>query len=242
MLVNADTQGVTAETALPSQPQAALWLGDAKNAMQLSSFYLKRLKNLSVVKDDQLLATGWHQVSACATDDSLLIVHIPLPAIGMLEQDRMRVINKVFAQHFQSVLQRYLRDELGLCYAVFVMPHVQVEREGLVCAVQSSKVEAHLLLKEISQCLMTFLQGQRECLPATHADILLQISQLEQGAQHVEHLSHRLFRRWSEQRLEKDAKEEDKTAQLLSFADIEKYYDAIQDEKSWFILSNQHAS
>ena len=242
LLVNTDNPSATTEIALPSQPQAALWLGDANSAMQLSPFYLKRLKNLSVVKDAQLLATGWHQVSACATDDSLLIVHIPLPAIGMLEQDRMRVINKVFAQHFQSVLQRRLRDELGLCYAVFVMPHVQVEREGLVCAVQSSKVEAHLLLKEISQCLMTFLQGQRECLPATHADILLQISQLEQGAQHVEHLSHRLFRRWSEQRLEKDAKEEDTTAQLLTFADIEKYYDAIQDEKSWFILSNQHAS
>ena len=122
------------------------------------------------------------------------------------------------------------------------MPHVQVEREGLVCAVQSSKIEAHHLLKEVSQCLMGFLKVQRGRLPAMHADVLLQVSQIEQSSQQIEYLSHRLFRRWCEQRLEIDAKEEIQAAQLLTFDDIEKYYDALQDEKSWFILSNQHAS
>lgn len=242
LLINTANPSSTAEVALPGQPQAALWLGDASSATRLSSFYLKRLKNLSIVKDAQPLVAGWYQVSACATDDSLLVVHMPLPAIGMLEQDRMRVINKVFAQYFQSVLQRFLRDERGLCYAVFVMPHVQVEREGLVCAVQSSKIEAHHLLKEVSQCLMGFLKVQRGRLPSMHADVLLQISQIEQNSQQIEYLSHCLFRRWCEQRLEIDAKEEIQAAQLLTFDDIEKYYDALQDEKSWFILSNQFAS
>lgn len=239
MLASANSPVVAAETVLAYQPQSALWLGEPTGLGQLDPLYVQRLKILAAVTEAQSSTSGWHQVSDSRTDDALLIVHMPLSAMAMVEKDLLRVINKVFAQHFQSFLQRRLRDELGLCYAVFVMPHTQVSREGLVCAVQSSKVDASRLLEEIRQCLVGFQALLTEHLSILHTDALLQAEQLEQGTQSLEFVSQMLFRHWREQRLTLGLREEIQAIRLIKYADFEKYYQAIQDSNRWFVLSNQ---
>ncbi len=238
-LSGTNSSAIVAEVSLASQAQSALWLGAPLATQLLDERYLQRLQSLPVASSVQPCSVGWQQVTDSRSDDALLIVHIPLPAVSTVEKDRMRVVNKVFSQYFQSALQRYLRDERGLCYAVFVMPSAQAEREGLVCAVQSSKVSAAQIFTEIKQCLNEFQTLLSESLPRLRADVLIQAEQLEQKTLGIERLSVMMFRHWREQRLELGFREEAQAARLLMSNDIEAYYQAIQNHANWFLLSNQ---
>lgn len=227
---------------LSNQPQSALWLGAAEAIEQINPLYLQRLKAFPTRSEMSDAPSGWQQVSDSASTDTVLVVYMPCSTQCILEQDQMRAINKVFAQYFQSELQQRLRDELGLCYAVFVMPHTQAEREGLVCAVQSSKVDALHLCTEIRQCLMTFKTSLTERISALHADILLQAQQLEQGAQSLESCSDMLFRHWREQRITQGLQEEVQALRSVSASTIERYHQALEDQSRWLLLSNQASS
>ena len=132
----------TAMLYLANQPQAALWLGGSDPLSQIEPRYLQRLEDFTPKAHAQASPSGWRCVSDSGTDDALLVVHIPLPAGTATSKDQMRLISRVFAQHWQAVLQRYLREQRGLCYAVGVLRYAQGEHEGSSCAVQSSKVSA----------------------------------------------------------------------------------------------------
>ena len=238
ILIGNSPAEIDTEIALVDWPQAALWLGEAAVAGQLEQRFLQRLQNFTAIADRQAAATGWQHVSDSSAD-ALLVLYIPLALASAFVMDQQRIINKVFAQQFQSILQRRLRDELGLCYAVFVLPHVQIEREGLVCAVQSSKVSALRLLAEIKQCLVDFESKLSEHVPALLMNAVQQIEQLRQLGQSLEYVSQRLFRHWSEQRLVTGWQDEIQAASLLTAEDIEKYYLDLQDQKRWLLLSNQ---
>jgi len=235
------TAPAPAQITLAAQPQVALWLGAADHAGLLESCYLQRLHTFSAASHPLAAATGWQHLDESGTDDALLIVHIPLAATAVAEKDRLRLVNRVFAQHLQTALQRHLREQRGLCYAVFVLPYAQGEHEGLSCAVQSSKASAAQLLSEIKQCLAEYLADMPQQLPALQADLLAQTEQLQQGALGLERLSQMLFRHWREQRLEQGWQEEIQAAQLVSAADIQHYAQSIQNHSNWLLLSNQSA-
>ena len=228
-----------AQISLAAQPQVALWLGAADHAGLLEACYLQRLQTLSGVSPPLAAASGWQQVYDSGTEDALLIVHIPLPARAIVEKDRLRLLNRVFAQHLQTALQRYLREQRGLCYAVFVLPYAQGEHEGLSCAVQSSKVSAAQLLIEIKQCLADYHAALDQHLPTLLAELGLQVQQLVQGALGLERLSQMLFRHWREQRLGLGLAAEIQAAQLVTAEDIQSYAQAIQNQQHWLLLSNQ---
>ena len=227
---------------LASQPQAALWLGDSDVLSQIKPRYLHRLGAFSPKVNMQRSPSGWRIVSDSGTDDALLVVHIPLPVDTGASKDQLRLINRVFAQHWQAVLQRYLREQRGLCYAVFVLPYAQGEHEGLSCAVQSSKVRAAQLLLEIQQCQADYYAAIAQHLPTLLADLRIQTDQLQHGALGIDRLSQMLFRHWSEQRLETGAAEELQAVQALTAKDIQRYVHAIQDHQHWLLLSNQPAN
>ncbi len=227
------------DISLAEQKQSALWLGSALMADVLDERYLQRLQKLVDTVSVQPYSAGWQYVTDSRSDDALLVIHMPLPAISIAEKDRMRVVNKVFSQYFQSALQRYLRDERGLCYAVFVMPSALANNEGLVCAVQSGKVSAAQIRVEIRHCLNAIEERLPELLPRLHAEVLVQAEQLEQGDLGLDGLSQMMFRHWREQRLETGCGEEAHAARLVTYTDIEKYYSAIQSHSNWFLLSNQ---
>lgn len=227
-----------AEIALATAPQSALWLGAAEYAVLLEARYLQRLQPLNRVAVSQA-ATGWQQVPESSTEDALLVVHMPLPAEDIQHKDRLRLINRVFAQHFQTALQRTLRDEQALCYAVFVLPYAEGEHEGLVCAVQSSKVSAAQLFAELRQCLADFQSQLPEQIDAVLAEITVQTTQLQQGALGVERSSAMLFRHWREQRLSKGVQAEVQAQEYVSAELIEHYCQALQEHNRWLLLSNQ---
>lgn len=238
VLVANGTAEAAVEIALADQPQAALWLAEAAAADQLETRFLQRLQVLSASTVQLTALTGWQQVRD-SSSDALLVLYIPMTAPSVSVLDRMRVINKVFAQYFQSLLQRRLRDELSLCYAVFALPHMQLEREGLVCAVQSSKVSACALLAEVEHCLAEFMTSLAEHLAKLRANVVLQIEQLEQRGQSPESVSQRLFRHWCEQRLGSGWQDEVASIGLLTDEDFANYFAMIQDQKNWLLLSNQ---
>lgn len=229
-----------AEIALAIAPQSALWLGAAQYAQRLDSRYLQRLQPLSQMVNISPAVTGWQQVHDGGTEDALLVVHIPLPATEIHHKDRLRIVNRVFAQHFQTALQRYLRDEQALCYAVFVLPYAEGEHEGLACAVQSSKVSAVQLLSEIRQCLAEFQARLPEHLQALQADIRVQTAQLQHSLG-VERSSAMLFRHWREQRLTSGVQAEVQAQEHVSAELIARYCQALQEHSRWLLLSNQSA-
>lgn len=232
----------TAMLDLANQPQAALWLGGSDPLSQIEPRYLQRLEDFTPKAHAQPSPSGWRCVSDSGTDDALLVVHIPLPAGTATSKDQMRLISRVFAQHWQAVLQRYLREQRGLCYAVFVLPYAQGEHEGLSCAVQSSKVSAAQLLLEIQDCLADYYAAIAQHLPALLADLRSQAHQLQQGALGIDRLSQMFFRYWCEQRLETGAAQELHTVQALTAEDLQCYVHAIQDQQHWLLLSNQPAN
>lgn len=238
-LAGAKSTAVETDITLASQPQAALWLGVTEPTGLFEQRYLKRLQNFSAAIDVQPAATGWQQVRNSGSDDALLVVYMPLPGKSIVEQDRMRMINRVYAQHFQTVLQRYLRDEHALCYAVFVLPYTQGDYEGLVCAVQSSKVSANQLLKEIKQCLANYHAQLSVQINTLQADVLLQIELLEKYAYGMQRSSEMLFRHWREQHLEFGLQAEIQAVQQISTDEIMQYCQMLQEHTRWFVLSNQ---
>ena len=238
-LVGAEQVSGTGQMAWAGQVQSALWLGQSLPEDALPEHYVQRLQRLPSNQAEQRCLLGWQCVVDDATADAVLIVHIPLPAINSADKDRMRAVNRVLSRHVQSALQRSLRDERGLCYAVLVMPSAQVEHEGLVCAVQSSKVSAARILTEIQHCLADFQTTLPARLLVLLTEILAQAEQLKHGRLSAEHLSQMLFRHWFEQRLATGLAEEARAVRSLSTADIEQYCQTIQDHQRWFILSNQ---
>lgn len=230
-----------AEIALATAPQSALWLGAAQYAQRLDSHYLQRLQPCNSAVDTPKAATGWQQVPDSGTEDVLLVVHIPLPATEIHHKDRLRIVNRVFAQHFQTALQRSLRDEQALCYAVFVLPYAEGEHEGLACAVQSSKVSAVQLLSEIRQCLAEFQARLPEYLQVLQADIRVQTAQLQQHSLGVERSSAMLFRHWREQRLTSGVQAEVQAQEHVNAELIARYCQALQEHSRWLLLSNQSA-
>lgn len=242
VLAGAKGLDIASEVILAEQPQAALWLGASEQTAVLEQRYLQRLTALNTAVATPLAATGWEQASASGSDDALLVLYIPLPGENIVEQDRMRVINRVCAQHLQTLLQRYLRTDRALCYAVFVLPYAQGDYEGLVCAVQSSTVSAAQLLEEIKQCLADFKTQLAEHIEALHADLKRQAEPLEQGALGMEYGRAMLFRHWREQRLAMGVQEEIQAAQQICSAEIEQYCQALQQHAQWLLLSNQSAA
>ncbi|MDY0191100.1 MAG: insulinase family protein [Desulfuromonas sp.] len=226
---------------LANQAQSALWLGAPLAIDQLDVRYLQRLQAWSTSASPPPYCSGWTQLNDSGSEDALLIVQMSWPSGSRIQQDQMRLVNKVFSRYFQSVLQRHLRDERGLCYVVFVMPSASAEYAGLVCAVQSSKISAAQILDEIKQCLNDVQGRLTESLLRLRADLLLQAEQLEQQTFGIEALSDMLFRHWREQRQASGFQEEAHAARLLTDADIESYYKAIQNDAQWFVLSNQPA-
>lgn len=239
----AGAQGSTdePEIALAGRPQTALWLGAVDGATLLKQNYLQRLQTFSAVTNVPAAAIGWQQVKDSGSDDALLVVYIPMPATGIAEQDRMRMINRVFAQHFQTALQRYLRDELALCYAVFVLPYAQGDYEGLSCSVQSSKVSAAQLFDEIRQYLACFKIQFSGIIETLQAEVAVQAEQLEQGVWGLERQSQMLFRHWRELRLELGLQEEIQAVLHVDKGTIEKYCLTLAEHSKWLILSNQTA-
>lgn len=229
------------EIALATAPQSALWLGAAEYAVLLEARYLKRLQPLSHAADTSPTVTGWQQVHDNSTEDALLVVHIPLPAEDIQHKDQQRLLNRVFAQHLQTAVQRTLRDEQALCYAVFVLPYAEGEHEGLTCAVQSSKVSAAQLLSELRQCLAEFQARLPEHLQALQADIRVQTAQLQQHSLGMERSSAMLFRHWREQRLTSGVQAEVQAQEYVSAELIERYCQALQVHSRWLLLSNQSA-
>ncbi|HKM26546.1 MAG TPA: insulinase family protein [Thiopseudomonas sp.] len=242
VLAGAKGLDVASEITLLDQPQAALWLGASEHAAVLEQRYVQRLTALNTVVTTAPAATGWEQASASGSDDALLVLYIPLTGENIIEQDRMRVINRVCAQHLQTLLQRYLRTDRALCYAVFVLPYAQGDYEGLVCAVQSSTVSAVQLVEEIKQCLADFQTQLAEYIEMLHADIKRQVEPLEQGALGIEYGRAMLFRHWREQRLEVGVQAETQAAQQICSAEIEQYCQALQQHAQWLLLSNQSAT
>lgn len=155
------------------------------------------------------------------------------------EIDRLRLLNQVVAQYLQQALQYYLRDEKGLCYAVFAQPYAQGDYEGLTCAVQSNKVGAARLLAEIKYCLADLLQRLANDWAGLKADLEALKNQLAQGDLGYEQLSVILFRHWREQRLHTGLLAEVEAQQQLSFEVFAEYCQALQDTQRWLLLSNQ---
>ena len=230
-----------AEIALAIAPQSALWLGSTEYPALLEARYLQRLQPLSQMVNTSPAVMGWQQVHDGGTEDALLVVHIPLPAQDTQHKDRLRIVNRVFAQHFQTALQRSLRDEQALCYAVFVLPYAEGEHEGLACAVQSSKVSAVQLLSEIRQCLAEFLARLPEHLQVLQADIRAQTAQLQQHSLGVDRSSAMLFRHWREQRLTSGVQAEVQAQEHVNAELIARYCQALQEHSRWLLLSNQSA-
>lgn len=228
-----------AEIALAAASQRAVWLGAAQYAQVLESRYVQRLQPLSSILSMSEAATGWQQVHDSGTDDALLVVHIPLPATDIKHKDRLRIVNRVFAQHLQTALQRSLRDEQALCYAVFVLPYAEGEYEGLACAVQSSKVSTVQLLSKIRQCLADFQTQLSVHIEVLLADIAMQTTQLQLGALGLERISAMLFRHWREQRLGAGIQDEVRAQAYVSADLIEHYCQALQVRSRWLLLSNQ---
>ena len=228
-----------AEIALAAASQRALWLGATQYAHRLEPRYLQRLQPLSSSLSGSEAATGWQQVHDSGSDDALLVVYIPLPATDIKEKDRLRMLNRVFAQHLQTALQRSLRDKQALCYAVFAQAYAEGEHEGLALAVQSSKVSAAQLLSEIRQCLAGFQTQLSVQIEALLADIAVQITQLQQGALGLERSSAILFRHWREQRLTTGVQAEVQAQAYVSSELIEHYCQALQEHSRWLLLSNQ---
>lgn len=230
-----------AEITLASVPQSALWLGAVQYAALLEARYVQRLQPLSYTADTPKAAVGWQQVHDSGSDDALLVVHIPLPATEIQHKDRLRSLNRVFAQHLQTALQRSLRDEQALCYAVFVLPYAEGEYEGLACALQSSKVSAALLLSKLRQCLASFYTQLPEHLQALLGDVAIQTAQLQQETLELERSSAMLFRHWREQRLTSGMQAEIRAQEGVSSELIERYCHVLQEHRHWLILSNQAA-
>ena len=228
-----------AEIALAAASQRALWLGATQYAHRLEPRYLQRLQPLSSSLSRSEAATGWQQVHDSGSDDALLVVYIPLPATDIKEKDRLRMLNRVFAQHLQTALQRSLRDKQALCYAVFAQAYAEGEHEGLALAVQSSKVSAAQLLSEIRQCLAGFQTQLSVQIEALLADIAVQTTQLQQGALGLERSSAILFRHWREQRLTTGVQAEVQAQAYVSSELIEHYCQALQEHSRWLLLSNQ---
>ena len=229
------------EIALATAPQSALWLGAAEYAALLEARYVQRLQPLSQMVNTSSAVTGWQQVHDNSTEDALLVVHIPLPAQDIQHKDQQRLLNRVFAQHLQTAVQRTLRDEQALCYAVFVLSYAEGEHEGLVCAVQSSKVSAAQLFAELRQCLADFQARLPEHLQALQVDIRVQTAQLQQHSLGMERSSAMLFRHWREQRLTSGVQAEVQAQEYVSAELIEHYCQALQVHSRWLILSNQSA-
>ncbi len=228
-----------AEIALAAASQSAVWLGSAQYAQVLESRYVQRLQPLSSILSRSEAATGWQQVHDSGSDDALLVVYIPLSATDIKEKDCLRLLNRVFAQHLQTALQRSLRDEQALCYAVFVQPYAEGEHDGLALAVQSSKVSAAQLLSEIRQCLADFQTQLSVHIEVLLADIAVQTTQLQQGGLGLERISTMLFRHWREQRLGVGLQDEVHAQAYVSADLIEHYCQALQVRSRWLLLSNQ---
>ena len=227
------------QIALAAAPQNALWLGAVEYAQRLDSRYLQRLQPLSRAVDTPKAVTGWQQVHDGGTEEALLVVHIPLPAQDIQHKDRLRLLNRVFAQHLQTALQRSLRDEQALCYAVFVLPYAEGEHEGLACAVQSSKVSAAQLLSEVRQCLADFQAQLPEHIEVLLTDSAAQTTQLQQGTLGVERSSSMLFRHWREQRLGSGLQDEMQAQEFVNAELIARYCRALPECSRWLLLSNQ---
>lgn len=224
---------------LASAAQYALWLGDLAGIAQLPQAALQRLQPLPPTPLKAKVATGWHQVHDSGSEDALLVIYIPLPAQSIPAQDRLRPLNRVIAQHLHSALQRTLRDEQGLCYAVFVLPYAQGDFEGLSCAVQSSQVSVAYLIQAIRQCLADFHAQLPQHRAALLAAVAEQAQLLASGELSVEQLSTLAFRHWREQRLHSGLQAEVQAQVELDDEQLDAYCQALQAHQQWCILSNQ---
>ncbi len=226
--------------ALAAQPQSALWLGGTEASLQaLELRFAKRLQPIGSAPESAVAASGWQQIAEGSAGEALLVLYIPLPASKCAAKDRLRLLNQVVAQYLQQALQYYLRDEKGLCYAVFAQSYAQGDYEGLTCAVQSSKVGAARLLAEIKYCLADLLQRLANDWAGLKADLEALKNQLAQGDLGYEQLSVILFRHWREQRLHTGLLAEVEAQQQLSFEVFAEYCQALQDTQRWLLLSNQ---
>lgn len=228
--------------SLSSQPQYALLIGHETVGLRmqrLDSRYLQRLHTLEFELSQMPAAVGWQQVEEGHTDETLLVLYMPLPVLGQAHKDQLRLFNCVFAQHLQRRLQHVLRDEKALCYAVFAQAYEQGGHEGISCALQSSKVGAQYLLAEIQRCLAALQVQLLSEVSDLKLDFAVHAQRRVQAQWGYEALSKSVFHQWCEQRLEFGLHTGSHAPQVFSQALFADYCQEIQKDQYWLILSNQ---